>query len=411
MIFDYLKLVLKNLNRRRIRSLLTLIGIVIGIAAFTGLVGASKGVTQTILEQLRYFRSNWIIIIPGKLKLGFLSSITSIPLFEERDLQAVKNTIGINVVLPILEKKLVVSYKGENLFLNIWGVYPKEFRMIDKLGLEKGRYLTSSDKYSAILGNSVAYELFERKIEIGKNILINGKKFKVIGIRNKYGGFLSNLEDLVIILPLETLLEISGEKNRKFSLLVAEVKEGFKPDEVGEEIRKNLCKIRKSCGDEDFTVITPSFVEKTVKNVTSLLTVMLGGIAGISLLVGCIGIANTMYTNVLERTREIGILKAIGASSKDIFILFLLESGFLGLIGGIIGVLFGFCIGEGFLMIRELMITKAELVEKPLKTHVYISLPLIAKSLLLSFSLGIISGVLPAWKASKLDPVEALRYE
>ncbi|MCD6371170.1 MAG: ABC transporter permease [Candidatus Aenigmarchaeota archaeon] len=414
MILDIIALIIKNLKQRKIRTFLTLLGVIIGIAALVGMVGATQGINQAIYEQLKAFRSDWIFILPGKLKFGFMPSSSSlIPTLKDKDIEVVSKVAGIKNVVGVYIKTLPVTYEKETLYLQVWGVQPEKFKEMDTLGLIDGRYLTYQDKFSALLGYSVAKEMFEDEVTVRKKILINGKEFRVVGIRNKYGGFFSQLEDQIVLIPIKTMEDEFLKEKGVYRLLIVQVEEGADMKKVEEELNFELCKERKSCGDEDFFLVTPEYVQSTVSQISFLLTVMLGGIASISLVVGMIGIANTMYTSVLERTREIGILKAIGATPRTIMLMFVLESGIIGLIGGVVGIVLGYGMGEGFLIIRRYMISQLREFETASMAiaHMSLTLELIAGSLLLSFLVGVIAGIFPARKAAKLQPVEALRYE
>ncbi|OYT42786.1 MAG: hypothetical protein B6U78_00075 [Candidatus Aenigmarchaeota archaeon ex4484_224] len=414
MILEILSLIFKNLKQRKVRTFLTLLGIIIGIAALVGMVGATKGINQAIYEQLKSFRSDWIIVLPGKLKFGFMPSFSSsiLPLLSDKDIQAIEKIPGVKMAMGIYVKTLPITYKKETLYLQVWGVDPEKFKQIDTLGIWKGRYLSSKDKYSVIFGYLAANDLFEEKIRVKKKVLIDNKEFEVVGIRNKYGGLLSQTEDEIVIIPLKTMEKDFSHTKGIYRMIVAKIDSNVNPKELEDKVKFALCQERKNCGNEDFFLITPTFVQKTISQISFLLTTMLGGIASISLIVGMIGIANTMYTSVLERTREIGILKAIGFSSRTIMIMFMLESGIIGLIGGIIGIILGYGLGEGFLVIRNYMTISSELVQhRPTTAHMVLSYDLIIESLLLSFFVGILAGVFPARKAAKLPAVEALRYE
>ena len=344
MILEILSLIFKNLKQRKVRTFLTLLGIIIGIAALVGMVGATKGINQAIYEQLKSFRSDWIIVLPGKLKFGFMPSFSSsiLPLLSDKDIQAIEKIPGVKMAMGIYVKTLPITYKKETLYLQVWGVDPEKFKQIDTLGIWKGRYLSSKDKYSVIFGYLAANDLFEEKIRVKKKVLIDNKEFEVVGIRNKYGGLLSQTEDEIVIIPLKTMEKDFSHTKGIYRMIVAKIDSNVNPKELEDKVKFALCQERKNCGNEDFFLITPTFVQKTISQISFLLTTMLGGIASISLIVGMIGIANTMYTSVLERTREIGILKAIGFSSRTIMIMFMLESGIIGLIGGIIGIILGY---------------------------------------------------------------------
>ncbi len=173
-----------------------------------------------------------------------------------------------------------------------------------------------------------------------------------------------------------------------------------------------LTKLHKVKPDEkDFTLITPEFTQQITSQITGLMQVLIGGIAGISLIVGAIGISNMMFTSVLERTREIGILKALGATNRHILTLFLMEAGIIGIVGGIIGILFGYVLGEGVLVIRQVLLARAGLSSGMAMPYVLLTPQLVFGTLIFSLAVGVLAGYFPARRASKLQPVEALRYE
>ena len=259
--------------------------------------------------------------------------------------------------------------------------------------------MRKGDKYRAVIGYEVAKgNLFSKEVNIRDKLIIKGKEFRVVGILKKIG---SKIDDTTVVIPIDIARELFG-LGSEYSMISAKVKEGENPSEVAEEIKKELRRERGlKEGEEDFTVQTMEDIRRRFSSVLGIVSVVLIGIAAISLLVGGIGIMNTMYTAVLERTRDIGIMKAIGAKDRDILIIFLFESGFIGLVGGIIGCFLGIFLalaitqfasnmGFGFLEAK-------------------ISVELILFAIVFSFAIGAISGILPAIRASKLQPVEALR--
>jgi len=251
-----------------------------------------------------------------------------------------------------------------------------------------------------LIGNNIAYsEDFDKKMNVGSKIKINNQEFEVIGILKKASSFQINQ---VYILPREDLEQILGIKN-EYDIIVAEVEDKDKIQEVAEAIKVELRKMRNlKEGEEDFTVETPIQALASVNTILNLINIVVAGIAGISLVVGGIGIANTMYTSILERRKEIGVMKAIGAKNSDIAWIFLIESGLLGLVGGIIGAIIGL----------SLALLGAQLANQGLGQDLFkvsISYTLLFGSVLFSFVIGAISGVLPAIQASKTNVVDALR--
>ena len=405
MIIDYFQLALTSIRHRKLRSWLTMIGIFIGIAAVVSLISLGQGMQSSINEQFRQIGSNRIMIQPGGISFGpptTASEITAAQLTED-DVKIVQKTKGVEFASGILTLTAIVEFKDETNYIQVWGnpTDPYSQRNLEAIGLlaaEFGRQLSSSDKYKAIIGHNIAYNTFKKDIQLGDKIKINSQQFQVIGIQKKAG---TGIHDIIIRIPLDTARDLFNEQN-KVSFIGATSKQGLAPSEIAEDIKKELRKFRNVKEDEeDFTVQTAEQTIAQLNIILDIVQIFLIGIAAISLIVGGIGIMNTMYTGVVERTRDIGIMKAIGAKNSHILLLFLIESGTLGLAGGIIGVI----IGLSFSLLVQFIVTAFDLIT----LKVYIGFPLLLGSLLFSFIIGAMSGVFPAKQASKLQPVEALR--
>ena len=274
---------------------------------------------------------------------------------------------------------------------------------VNRYETEAGRLLKKGDNFKAFIGNSVANKgLFNKKIELGSNIKINDAEFEIIGILKKTG---NPQQDRVVIIPEDTLREVLKIDKKKVDVIAVKVQKGIDVNVIANDIEKAMRRDRGlELGKEDFEVRTPQQILETLDTILTIVEIVLIGIAAISLLVGGIGIANTMYTAVIERTKEIGIMKAIGAQNKDILLIFVIESGLLGLTGGTIGI----ALGIGLSKLVEFMAFKflgTSLIKALFPWY------LIVGSLLFSFLIGTISGLLPARQAASLKPVDALRYE
>jgi len=404
---DILKFSVSSLKHRKMRSWLTIIGIIIGIAAVVTLISLAEGVKESITSELSFFGADIISIHPGYTKAleeqfqpgmiprGRIGNLT------ENDVRAVKTVPGVTFAAGETLEKTDVSFGSQIATIDISGIDPKAFEVFDFFSVEKGRVLVQGDSYSAIVGHTIAYHLFKNPIELGNQIKIYGRGFRVVGIY-KQGSFFGALDSSV------TIPKSTGEivlETEKLSEIAVKLSSEADTEIVAEQIKNKLLSthhLREE--DQDFTVITSQSVVDTVNKITGTMAFLLGGIAAISLLVGGVGIANTMFMSVMERTREIGILKALGSTNREISKLFLIESGIIGLVGGVIGTLFGFL---GTIAISGLAISSAA----GFTLRATITPQLVFFSLGFSLFVGIVFGVFPARRAAKLQPVEALRYE
>ncbi len=399
---DYFSLALNNLKRRRLRSWLTMIGIFIGIAAVVSLISLGQGLQDYIGEEFEKLGADKIIIQPKGM--GMPGTAGPSLILTSEDLKIIENVRGVEWASGYLGKQGQAKFKGE---LNIgfaYGVNPEDMDNLLALGeLEvEGRVFKKGEKFKVVVGyNHVYGDIWEKSVEIGSTIEIEGYDFKVIGVVEKVG---NPMDDAVLYVPKETLREILDIEDEE-SQIIVKTAEGFNPENVAETIERKLRQARGEKQDQEtFTVQTSEQLLDTFQNIFAVVQGVLVGIAAISLFVGGIGIMNTMYTSVIERTREIGTMKAVGARNSDILLLFLIESGLLGLIGGAIGVGIGIGLAKGaeFIAAQALGTNILQASSNPL---IYLG------ALLFSFVVGTISGVLPAMQASKLKPADALRYE
>jgi putative ABC transport system permease protein len=405
MAWDYFFLAFRSLRKRKLRSWLTMIGIFIGIAAVVSLIGLSEGMRAAILTQFTDLGTDKLIIQAEGVTLGPPGSGVSEKLGED-DLDAVRRVNGIKAVSGRLIRVAKTEYRNDVSYSYIASIPQDDSRkvVIDAFNLEEmedGRFLKKDDTYKVVLGYDFGYEeVFEKNVRLGDNIEIEGIEFEVVGILGKQGSFATDSAILMNEEPMKEVLEIGDE----LDLIAVQVASEKDIDRIVTDIEKALRKSRDvEEGKEDFTVETPQDTIESLNSILSVVQAVIVGIAAISLLVGGIGITNTMYTSVLERTREIGIMKAIGARNSSIFSLFLIESGMLGMAGGAVGIVLGFILAK-LVEVAGKYALGADLLRADF------SLWLIVGALAFSFLVGTIAGTLPAVQASRLKPVDALRY-
>lgn len=402
MIGDFLKFSLKGLSHRKLRSWLTIIGIFIGISAVVGLISLGQGMQAAITEQFEELGTDKITISPGSGLFGPQAAFRSATLTES-DLDVVRRVRGVDKAGGMLLSTHVIKFNEESVSTFVAGIpldEPSEFlEESQAFEVKEGRDLRDGDKYKVVIGHSIAKgNVFDEKVDIRDEITIKGKEFRVVGTLKEIG---NQMDDSSVMIPMEVARELFDNKD-EYDMIVAKIKTGEEIDKVSEEIKEELRKEHDlEEGEEDFTVQTSQDLMESFSSILGIVTAVLIGIAAISLLVGGVGIMNTMYTSVLERTREIGIMKAVGAKNNHILLIFLFESGLIGIVGGIIGSALG--IGMALIVTQYAANMGFGFLEAE------ISLELIFFAIGFSFLIGAISGVLPARRASKLQPVEALR--
>ena len=410
MIYDYFKVGVSNLIHRKMRSWLTMIGIFIGIAAVVSLISLGEGMEEAIKNIFFQIGSDKLLISAksGQRFSGPPGSSAAANL-TTHDMAAIKRVNGVEKVGGRLIKSAKLEFNREVKFYFVASM-PDDLEgrelviASNKYETELGRLLKKGDRLKALIGSDVANKgIFKTKrIELGNNIKVSNVEFEVVGILKKSG---NPQQDLVVIIPEDAMRETLGIDEEKLDIIAVQIEKGVDINHASENIERELRRERDvEEGKEDFEIQTPQQILETLGSILTIVKIVLIGIASISLLVGGIGIANTMYTAVLERTKEIGVMKSVGAQNKDILIIFLIESGLLGLVGGAIGVGMGICLSK----LVEIMATQflgTSLIKASFPWY------LVLGALAFSFLIGAMSGLLPAKQAASLEPVDALRYE
>ncbi len=403
MILDLAEISGKNLFRRGKRSWLTVIGIVIGITAIVALFSLGQGLEDSVTQEFEDLGANTIYVLPGSGLEGFFGTPDS--QLEDTDLEAVRRSQGVDVAGPMIYAQTQGEFRGEIQRVPLLGIPTDESQSMimrtNSLVVDSGRNIRDNDVRSGLAGADLTDgSVFEREIGLRAQITVNEEDVRVVGLMERSG---DPEYDRSIVMPIESVRDILDDNDR-IDFIVAEVQSGQEPDDVAEAIREDIRRERNQRpDDEDFTVSTADDLLDSFLGILNLVQYVVLGIVSIALFVGGLGIMNTMYMSVSERTKEIGIMKALGATKRQILTVYLSEAAVLGLIGGIIGIILGLGLSEiGFFFIRESLGTPLQPSRSPM---------LIGGALGASVLLGVISGYLPARKAANLEPVEAIRQE
>lgn len=395
---ETLNLAVRSIFRNKARSALTMLGIVIGVAAVILLVSLGQGLSNYITGQFEQLGTNLFYILPGDIAEGGFGqgppNFAGSKLTLKHVAEISKLGGAVKIAAADTDTPAAVKFKGKSKFVTVAGI-TSNWSQVVNIEIANGRGLTSSDielsRNVAILGQSIIEELFGKINPVGQNITIGDDKFAVVGTIKEIGtqsiGF--NIDNFVAI-PITESQRIFGVDNLQSIIVQAASKE-----EIPEAIDKAESYLLKQMDEDEFSVVDQSSLVETINNILRVVTAALGGIAAISLIVGGVGIMNIMLVTVTERTREIGLRKAVGAKPGDILRQFLIEAVSLSVVGGTLGIAIGW---GGSLIISR-----------------FFPASVTAWAVILAFgvsvSVGIIFGVAPAIRASRLDPIEALRYE
>ena len=406
----YLKMGLNMLVHSKLRSWLTIIGIVIGIGSVVGILSLGDAMQEQVQSRLSEMDLTKITISPGYTKAssnmpgpGGMGGTTTDVELTDTDIAALQGLNNISYIEGEISGSVPVIYAAQNATLSITGVDPQVWQYMTTLTTQSGRLLEPSDKYVAVIGSGVASGIYDQDVGVNQVITINGKAVRVVGILSEEGE-----GDRSIYMPIDGAVTlIDDAENGVYDSISIKAKNEDAVDSLTEDIVDKLMISRHivSDDDRDFSVSASKSMAESVTEMTSSMTLFLSAIAAVSLLVGAVGIANTMFTSGLEKTKEIGTMKAIGAKNRDILMIFLFNSAMVGLVGGILGDILGACVSTLFPMLGLQMMGGGG------SSSIYFAPDLMAMGLVLAVLIGVISGVVPAYRASKLKPVDALRYE
>lgn len=403
MIKQYFKIAVRNIKTRRLRSWLTIIGIVIGIFLVIALISLSTGLKNSMMKQLNALGGDIIFVMPGSSD-NPLTAFMGGQVITKEDIEAIKKVKGVDIALPTSQRAELMRFNNVQKSVFLAGLPWEEgkdfFTGFQGWSLAEGRW-PSPGKRDIVIGDLVAdKKYFGKELKQGDQVVINGRTLNVVGILNPIG---NQGDDSSVFVDTPIYGQITGERSGDAMVVMIKVEKNSDIDKVSGDIEEALEDIRKRRRGQDvydFTVMTSEKMSNIAGGIMGAIQAAVFIFAGISILVGGIGITNTMFTAVKERTREIGVLKAIGAKNKDVVSIFLIESGIIGLIGGTGGVIFGLIVAK---------IAESYTKTGAMQIEAYISFPLIFFGLFFSVIVGCIAGFLPARKAARLKPTEALR--
>lgn len=392
-----------SLVANKLRSLLTMLGIIIGVAAVIALVSIGNGVKQDIEDSISSLGSNLLVVLPGAPRTpGARPSQGAMKSLKISDYEAIAKLEGVKAASPMTNGSYVVIYQNKNWTTSVAGVNAN-FQDVNNWTMTSGRFFSDKNVQNrervAVVGQTVVKNLFADEDPVGKEIRVKNIPFRVIGVlKSKGNGTMGNDQDDTVLIPYTTSMErVEGIDYLRRVYVVAKDDEGI--DRLQADI-ENLLRVRHNIKDtnlDDFNIQNMKSIMETVAQTTGTFTLFLGAVAAISLVVGGIGIMNIMLVSVTERTREIGVRKALGATYSVIVTQFLIEAVVISLMGGFIGIAFGIGASKVIGMVSGM--------------STIVSVPTIIMSFAFSMAIGLIFGIYPARKAAKLNPIDALHYE
>jgi putative ABC transport system permease protein len=403
---------LESLNSNKTRSGLTVLGIVIGVAAVIAMLAVGNGAQASILGSINGVGTNLLFVFSGAQNNSSVKNPRPLTLGDANAMMDPYAAPDIKAVAPVLQGNAIADFNGNTKTTTLIGVTP-DYYSVRSIGLLDGQFISQVNQLGrasvAVIGVDVADALFGRRDGlVGETVRISNQPFRIIGVLTSTGGGSFGSADNEILVPITTArARLIPTKPQSTSdavdVIYVEATDFSTVTGATNEISQILrTRHRTEIGLDDFTVFTQQSVLSIAQNVTGILTIFLGGIAAISLLVGGIGIMNIMLVSVTERTREIGLRKALGARKRDILVQFLVESSLLSLIGGIVGIIFGWLIA--FVVGRIAAATGTNFTP-------VVGLDAILLATIFSAAVGLFFGIYPANRAASLEPVEALRYE
>lgn len=412
---QFFGIALKSISANKLRSTLTMLGIIIGVGAVISLMSVGRGAEASVTATFEQMGTNVIFVQPSNPEapgMAGLSRAYATPTLTLNDAEALSDIPAVSSVVPASENFVEVVAGNKNVTVLIQGTTPA-YKEVYAHSVASGQFISDRNVTRmdtvVVLGSKVADELFGLKDPIGQEVKIKGKRFTVIGVLEPKGGaFMGVSMDDIAVTPITTyqsrlFAERTAAGENAVQSIAVQVSRSEDIDGTINEIEAVLSKRHRIAADEknDFVVISQEQVVGLLREVTSVFTIFLGAIAGISLIVGGIGIMNIMLVSVTERTREIGIRKAIGAKRRDILAQFLLEAGILSLVGGGIGIVGGLGVSKAVSLITI----------EGMKLTAVVSPDIVILAISVSIFVGLVSGIYPAIRAARLNPIEALRYE
>ncbi len=391
-LFNIFKLAFFNLKSNKVRTGLTILGMVVGISAIVVLYSLGNGLNLSVEEKLNKWGSDTLFVLPGKTMLDRLYVK-----LDSDDVDFLKSLKGVEKAFPLYMTSLLLKKNKHSTSVLVFGIDPVFLSTFSEMGffsLKEGRFFSRSEKNSVLVGQNLSFNFSNTPLKIKESVFLDGKKFKICGLFGSgQNAMSSSLKNAVIISEdsIKTLVP-----SIKISRIFVKVAEGSSLTETAELIKN---KLKRKHGVEDFTVYTPEKIMQIASNVLNIVQGFLLVIALVSLFIGSLGIANSVYMSVYERTSFLGIMKAIGATKKDILLMIVFEAGLLGLFSGIIGLVLGFILSYLFSLI---------IIQMGFSFVFSFSFEIFLLASVLSFIIGILAGLSAAKKAAELDIVEAI---